>query len=485
MTQPRRIVLLTLLAAVLLCAPTLAQSVNVVGGVSPRGAWYTIAVPATWNGGLVFYNHGFSLTPETGPPDLGPLQELQILEGYAIAASGYSQVGWAVFKSDDDLEELYDIFVGNFGTPAQVFVYGPSLGGAVTARAIEQAQIGNVVGALPFCGAVGGSRNWDAGVDVRLLYDAICGNVPGAAIPGGANGLPFPPMLTPTDTITAINICMGQDLPQRTPAQQARLDRFLAVTQIPQSFISTSLGFFATFGMADLVYDPEKMGGAIGTGNRNVDYGNALINATIPRVGARPAARQRLRKNYTPTGRVGNVKIVSIHTDKDGLILLENESMYASVVPRSRLTVGVVQEAVPTHCGFTSAELVAAWEALRGWVAGDPQPSPYTLAVLCGAFEPVFGGPCRYNPFYPLPDPDVRFRPRNPASAQRASQVKASAAPGSAAPQAPPAAPEQLAPAARVEPTPTAPTRTLDRTFGIDQLPVGKTLPRSLNRRED
>ena len=349
MPQIRRIAILTLLAAVLLCGPSFAQ--NVIAGATPGGAYYTIAAPSDWTpaDGLVIYNHGFSLTPGTPGPDLGALAPLQIAEGYAVAASSYRQTGWAVFDTNEDLEELYDVFVANFGAPSHVFLFGASLGGIVTARAIEQADIGNVVGALPICGAMAGSRNWDAGLDVRLIYDALCQGVPGANVPGGAKGLPFGSTLTVNDVVVKTNICFGHDLPAtaRTEGQQARLDKFLAVAQIPQSFINTSLGFFTMFAQADLVHNPEKLGGKIGAGNANVDYGDAMINADIQRVTPRPDKRQLLRDNYTPTGDVGNVKIVSIHTDKDGLVILENESEYASVVPPGNLTVASCRKLLP------------------------------------------------------------------------------------------------------------------------------------------
>jgi hypothetical protein len=209
--------------------------------------------------------------------------------------------------------------------------------------------------------------------------------------------------------------------------------------------------------MADLVFDPNKLGGRIGTGNRNVDYGNAAVNAGIQRVGASQAQRRLLRTNYTPSGNVGDVKIVSIHTDKDGLALVENESEYASKVPPGNLTVGIVQEAVPTHCGFTTSELIAAWETLRGWVAGDPQPSPLVLQVMCLALEPTFGGPCRFNPFFQVPDMDGRIRPRNPGNKVRAQTVKNTAAP-SPAPAAAQAAPAAEAAAPSVGPETAAPT---------------------------
>src|SRR5919201_3731643 len=118
----------------------------------------------------------------------------------------------------------------------------------------------------------------------------------------------------------------------RTPAQQARLDQLLAVTQLPESFLLIDM-FFATFGLSDLVHSQGKLNGKIGTGNAGVSYGDADIDALIQRVTPNPGAANRLEKHYTPTGSVGAAKIVSLHTDKDGLVVVENEneSAYAAV----------------------------------------------------------------------------------------------------------------------------------------------------------
>jgi hypothetical protein len=443
-------------------------------------------VPDQWNGGLVIWNHGYTLTPGAPAPDLGPLYLLQLAEGYAVAASSYQDVGWAIGTTNQDLQELVAAFSANFGQPAYILMYGASLGGLVTVRAVEEAGLGVVLGAMPFCGALAGSRNWDAGLDVRLIYDAICQNVPGAAIPGGAQGLPAGSTLTVNDTVLAINACFGHDLPPgvRTAAQQRRLTRFKRVTQIPQEFINTSLGFFATFGMADLVHN--KLGGSIGTGNRNVNYGSSVVNAAIQRVGASAAQRAALKKDYRPTGNVGNTKIVSLHTDKDGLILYENESEYAKMAPPENLTTAIVVEEVPSHCGFSTAELVAGWEAMRGWIAGDPQPTAFALAALCLALEPTFGGPCRIDPFHQIPDMDGRVRPRRPATAVSANSAISSMAPSSPsvapAPEAAPAAPES-APPPQVQTAPSRSPRT-SAAGGFSETAEVDLRERKLERRE-
>lgn len=416
-SSSRRVLLLGFIALAFLPFAAVAQTMY--EGQTESGAYYRIAVPDGWTpaGGLVIWNHGFDLDlPEPGP-DLGPLVDIQLAEGYAVAASSYSLNGWALFQTLDDNQQLYEAFVDEVGVPDQVIVSGGSLGGIVTAQAIEGGGVGNVVGALPICGAVAGSRVWNGAFDLRLLYDQICGEVPGGAIPGGANGLPFPlpDGLDENALGFAINTCTGILLPPaaRTADQQERLDTLLEVSGLPENFILTDMGF-ATFGLADLIYDPRKMAGANPFNNSNVDYGDDAINEGIERVSGDAEALDRFLEYYTPTGDVGDTKIVSIHTSGDGLVIVENQSEYASVVPRRNLTVGVVEEDVPTHCGFTVAETVAAWESLRGWIAGLPQPTVADLQGACDALVAggLATGPCRYAPGFEVEDMDDRVRLR-------------------------------------------------------------------------
>ncbi|MEM7356525.1 MAG: hypothetical protein AAF657_37260 [Acidobacteriota bacterium] len=399
----------------MILVPALAVAQTELTGQTSGGAYYKITVPEGWTpaAGLVIWNHGFSLSP-IGPvedDDLGPLAALQLAQGYAVAASSYSLTGWAVFETHLDNRDMYQAFEAAFDRPDQVLVYGASLGGIVTARDIEENLIPNVVGAMPICGAVGGSRIWNGGIDLRLLYDYLCENVPAAAIPGGVAGL-TDPTFTENDLGVALNACFG--LPGTPDADQAaRLGQFLAVTGLPVEFIGTDMGF-STFGLADLVFDPRKLAGSQAFDNSGVDYGNAAVNEGIARVQADPAARQRMVDNYTPTGKVGDVKIVSIHTDKDGLVIVENQSEYAAVVPPGNLTVGILVEDTPSHCEFTEAETVAAWENLRGWVAGAPQPNVQNLQDTCDALVGggLAAGPCRYDPAFVVPDLDDRVRQR-------------------------------------------------------------------------
>lgn len=409
------LLLLLALPAVALAGEPVEQS-----GQTASGAYYKFRVPADWNpaSGLVIWNHGYSFNPIGPVTDLGPLADLQFSEGYAVAASSYSLSQWAVFNTQTDIEQMVQVFHQEIGVPAFVLVYGASLGGLVTVQTVEQADIGNVIGAMPICGALAGSRAWDGAIDARLIYDVVCGEVPGAAIPGGATGLNFPPdpNFNQVALGIAINQCFGIPLPpaQRTADQNARLARYLGITGIPENFVTTIMGF-STFGLADLIYHPAKLNGAThAVDNSTVDYGDDTINEEILRVTGVPAQRELLYDNYTPSGHVGATKLVSLHTNKDGLVLLEHETDYASKVPAGRFSLGIVKEDVATHCGFTAAELVAGWESLRIWLGGGAQPTAASMQALCQNVELAGAapGPCRIDPTLTLPPVSGRIRDR-------------------------------------------------------------------------
>ena len=404
---------ISMLAAVGFALPAAADT-TITG--EKKGAFFKITVPTGWNGNLVIYNHGYDFDFDASP-SLGPIAPLWLSQGYAVAASGHSMSGWVLFNSKRDTERMVDVFTAEFGAPADVYVAGFSLGGIVTAQLVEKLQGVNIVGAYPLCGALAGSRLWDGGIDLRLIYDEICGGV--APIPGSATGLPSPghPSFPWSQFATALstNACMGVPFGGAgDPVNEAiRRAQFAAVTQLPESAISGDVQF-AVHGVSNVVHEPAKLDGENGMSNIGVTYPDAGINASIQRVTPDNQARKRLQRYFTPKGDVGATKIVSIHTDGDGLIIVENESEYQSVVPASNLTVGIVNEAGNTHCGFTEAEITGGWLALEGWVAGLPQPSASDLQDTClfAQFVLGAGGPCRIDPGFVIPDMDGRIPPR-------------------------------------------------------------------------
>ena len=414
MTRLRLAISLTALVLGVAALPAAAQTV--LEGTTAGGAFYRIAVPDGWEpgDGLVIWNHGFSLSPPDADVDLGPLVDIQLAQGWAVAASSYRLAGWAVFKTNKDLKALVAAFKSRVGSPGPIILTGASLGGAVTVAAIEKAKLGNVVGAYTLCGAVAGSRNWDGALDLRLVYDFVCRDVPEGQIPGGRTGLEKNSQLTEAAVEDAVNACTGWNRPRarRSREQRQNLERLVELSGLPEVFLQTDM-WYVTFGMADLVHDRGKLRGKIGIGNENVDYGDPEINAGIERVEPKKRAARKLARSFTPKGKVGDVKIVNIHTDKDGLVIVENQSEYASVVPEENLTIGVVVESQPSHCAFSPPEVVAGWEAVTSWSGGGPQPSAASLQTSCEAFAALLPGPCRFDPDFEIPDMDGRVRPRD------------------------------------------------------------------------
>ena len=416
----RLVGMMALLVAFVGAVATRSYGDTVLEGTTDGGAFFKIVVPTTWNGDLVIWNHGFSLSPVGPVSDLGPLSALQLLEGYAVAASSYQQIGWALFHTKNDLQNMVGVFKANFGTPNRVLINGASLGGIVSDQADEKAHLGNVVGAYPICGVHGGSINWNGAIDLRLLYDLICSNTPAAAIPGGATGLPAPGFpgfpFSNTQLAIAVNACTGVLVPPafRTPQQSLNLSQLLSLTQLPQNFLLTDMGF-ALFGMSNLIFDPAKLDGGQGVGNATVNYDDGgPVDQNITRVATNPGAENRLNKNYIADGSIGSAKVVSLHTDKDGLVIVENENFYASVVSPSNLTTAIAVETTPTHCGFTAAETVAGWESLRAWVGGGPQPTAQDVQNTCQFLvtNSLATGPCRIDPNFVIPPLSNRIRPR-------------------------------------------------------------------------
>ncbi len=405
----------SLLAAVGFALPAAADT-TITG--EKKGAFFIITVPTVWNGDLVIYSHGYDFD-FLGPlefKDLGPLAPLQLSQGYAVAATGHSMSGWTLFNSKKDTERMVDVFSAEFGAPTDVYVHGFSLGGIVSAQLVEKLQGVNIVGAYPLCGALAGSRLWDGGIDLRLIYEVICGGV--APMPGPATGLPSPGHpghpFSQFDTLLSVNACMGIPFGGigDPVGEFTRLVQFATVTQIPFVGIPGDM-VFATHGVSNVVHEPAKLDGENGMSNIGVVYPDAGVNAAIQRVTPVNKARKRLQRNFTPKGDVGATKIVSLHTDGDPLIIVENESEYQGVVPASNLTVGIVNEAGNTHCGFTDAEVIGGWLALTGWVAGLPQPTATDLQGACllaqgGGAD----GPCRIDPSFVIPDMDGRIPPR-------------------------------------------------------------------------
>lgn len=390
-------------------------------GMTPSGAVYTIAVPDTWQAGdgLVVYQHDLRFEADTDP-DLGPLLELQLAQGYAVAASGYSQSGWALFAAQRDNRELIERFRAEIGEPGRILTYGTAMGGLIALQMAEDPALA-VTGTLALCPIASGHRAWDSSLDLRVLYDAICGDVAGGALPSASD---HPWLVRPEDisaagleaVVRSVDSCTGLRQPawRREPAQQERLDLLKAVAGIgDDGLLLLNLGY-ATLGLSDLVHDHAKLGGRIGLGNARVDYGDETLNASVRRVEADPFAALAFRLGSGLRGD-GRARIVSLHASRDERVPPQQQSWLRQRVPPHQLTSALVSETSPGHCHLHPAEVQAAWDGLHAWIDGAAQPDAVELQSRCLALDDAgqAQGPCRIDPNLEPGPLDEVIRARN------------------------------------------------------------------------
>ena len=417
-----------------LMAAASAHAQRVLTGTTPGGAYYRISVPDNWKAGdpLILFQHGLTFEPPGPNPDLGPLESLQLKEGYAIAASSYRQRSWALFTAPDDNAELLAVFRQQVGNPGSIIPYGASLGGLVALKLAEDSRFAPVPGVYSACPPAAGSRVWDTAIDLRLAYDVVCsgaGDLPTgdepypwaynlSDIPDNLSDLQDEALLL--ETLLPLNQCTGVNLPSslRNDAMQRRLDQLKNLAHITDDHWFVVNAGYATYALSDLLRAPDKMNGQNPFSNIGVDYNDATLNANIRRIQADPFAQLYFRWASDFRGRIApQTKIISIQTSKDQLVIPANQSVLRATVPASQLTSALVNESSPSHCGFSLAEGVAGWEALRAWIASNHQPQVSDLENGCNAaIAQGASGPCRYDPSVVPPSFDSQVRPR-PADA--------------------------------------------------------------------
>ncbi|MGN6520575.1 MAG: hypothetical protein ACTHK2_14220 [Dokdonella sp.] len=404
---------------------------RVYSGEAPSGAWYKFEVPDGWRAGdtLVLYQHGFDLKAPADAPGLGPLRRIMLAEGYAVAATSYRERGWALFTAIEDNRELLQLFADTVGAPGEVIPYGGSMGGLITLQLAGTPGLPPMRGAYALCPAAAGARLWDSAIDLRLAYDVVCRDA--GSLPQGDEPLPWAVNLgdIPDDigdlsndesvlsALVAVNRCTGANLPPylRNDAMQRRLDELMAFAHITdEHFFVTNIGY-ATYVLADIVRAADKLGGRNPFTTAGVDYSSdPAVDAGIERLVADPAAALALHEASDFRGGTGEVKVISMHTSRDQLVVPGNQDFVRDNIDPDKRVIAIVYEDTPTHCGFSDAEGAAGWEALRAWIGGAPQPDVDELQRQCETLTAggMVEGPCRFDPDAEIVPFDAVVRPR-------------------------------------------------------------------------
>jgi dienelactone hydrolase len=382
------------------------------------GDGWRIEVPLNWNGGLLLWAHGYRGEEPELTVDDPPLRAYLVATGWAWAASSYRANGYAVEEGVEDTHELLAIFAEQTGrTPERVIFHGASMGGHVTAAAIERYPDA-YDGALPICGAMGDVALYDYFQDVNLVAQALAGV--DAGVPPGPGYL--------TETVPAIRASLGYpgDLNGRGYQFRAAVEQ-LSGGERP--------GFEASFdywgrtdGEPSETGQPflfEVYGGALtggrtdpraeaATGNAGRVYSYDTDPAQSPEEAELNAAVTRDEATGPPpfpviTGRLP-VPVLSLHTTGDLFVPFSMEQVYAAEAAANGAAGLLVQRAIRDvrHCGFNADEIVIAFDDLVHWIDTGERPEGDDVRDPAAVADRDFG--CAFTSPLPVAERSS-FRP--------------------------------------------------------------------------
>jgi hypothetical protein len=401
------------------CPDEVPAGTRCLSGRDSAGAFYLIAIPAQWNGILVLHAHG---GPTLGAPKLErSIEDLKrwavvVKAGYAWAGSSFHQGGVAVHAAAEDTERLRRIFVQQVAAPRLTILHGQSWGASVAAVAASMFTDDGAThrpydGVLLSSGVLaGGSKAYDFRLDLRVIYQVLCGNHPLPSEPPYplAIGLPAGAKLTSAELGQRVNACLGLDKPQaqRTPEQQRKVKTIVDVVKIPASSIQGHLSW-GTFHFHDVVQ--LRTGGRSPFGNAGVKHtgsdDDATLNAAVARYAADPQAVATFAADTDPDGRIP-VPVLSVHGIDDPTAFVEMEDSFRRTMENAGNADHLVQTftADNTHSYLSEAAYPTLLASLVEWVRGGPKPTPEQITQRCRQFEPAFGANCRFRPdFHPAP----------------------------------------------------------------------------------
>jgi hypothetical protein len=414
------------------CPKEVAEGTRCLAGRDSAGAFYLIAMPAQWNGVLVMHAHGGPTLGEPKPErSVEDLQRWAIVPkaGYAWAGSTFRQGGVVVRPAAEDTERLRRIFIQHVAQPRRTILHGQSWGASVAAKGAEMftAGTGQGAGAKPPYDAVlltsgvlaGGTRSYDFRLDLRVIYQHLCGNHPRADEPAYPlwRGLPDGSTLTSAQLSQRTRECLGLGLPaaQRTPEQARKLKTIVDVLRIPERSVQGHLNW-ATFHFKDIA--DRRTGGRNVFGNIGAVYtgsaDDAALNAAVQRYRADPQAVAEFGADTDPTGRIP-VPVLTVHGIDDPIAFVELDHSFGQTMQAAGRGDALVQTftADNEHSYLSDPVYPTLLAALLEWVERGNKPTPAAIAQRCETMKASFGDGCRFRPDYRPPPLEQRVAPRS------------------------------------------------------------------------
>ena len=413
-----------------------AASTHYTGTLADAATWVA-DVPASWNGTIILYSHGFGPLTAQDAPDATTQSDLLSL-GYALVGSSYSGPSWWALASAvrDQFASLAAVEKLT-GRPRRTIAWGESMGGLVSGEETQDAR-GRIDGTLTTCGLVAGALSLNnyqldgeyalnellaPGQQIQLVRYTTAGQASAAAaalatVAGDAQSsaqgrarvaLAAALLNEPTWFSGAAPPAPG-DYAAQEQQQDAELSNFVlpfivsARYQIElaaggNSSFTKGVDYARELRRSSFLPEVRALYRTAGL-NLDADLTTLTRNASIT---ADPGAIATLARTSMVSGRL-SVPELDIHTIDDQLVPVEQENWYRQRVTWAGSSPLFRQAFVDTtgHCNFQPAGYVAALRALEhrldtGRWGDVVQPDALNTAASAtglGAFVP-------YIPFNP------------------------------------------------------------------------------------
>lgn len=381
-----------------------------------QGSGYRIEVPKNWNGKLVMYAHGYAGTgADLTVKNPGIRRHLLDL-GYAWAASSYSKNYYDVRAGVEDTNALALAFTSiasangrALGAPSKIYIIGVSMGGHISAAAVDEENITTAKnkvrynGAVPMCGVLGDTELFDF-LGAYQVAAMKLANLPATTWPT-AHWETVGPLVQKAMFVT---------FPGVTTAEGAKLKQIvknLTGGERPMFDVGFSGRYtnvaWGTFG-GDGTITGILNTNAVSTNNfvfRMTDSPlpsatEAAFNQSIYRVQATPDANRRrtdgMRWVPKTNARIG-VPVVTLHTLGDMYVPFSMEQIYKRRADALGTSKWLVQRAVRgvAHCDFSINEQASAFDAMANWEQNNVKPAGDDVLTASVVANPAYG--CKFT----------------------------------------------------------------------------------------
>jgi hypothetical protein len=400
------------------------------------GAAYRVEVPANWNGKLVMYAHGYAGTGNALGVNNPSIRRYLVQNGYAWAASSYSKNYYDVRAGVEDTNalalEFTKIATANGRTltaPTRTYITGHSMGGHITGAAIDAEAASTAKnkvayhGAVPMCGVMGDTELFNTFAAMQVAAQAIAG-VPSY----------------PTDKFAEVQAMVTGALyttfPSKPTAAGQKYNTVLKnLTGGTRPMFDMGMAFGGSFPSAYGTFGSD--GTVTGILNKNVldtngiSYtidgdaaGTTALNASAIKLTAATDANRLRTDGLRWVPKVNGdfkIPVVSIHTLGDMFVPFNMEQVFQKRVAAKGNSGWLVQRAIRgvSHCDFTVAEQVNAFDAMIKWERDGVKPAGDDVVTAATVADANYG--CKHTVNTIGPDDGATTKALRPAVVAQAA----------------------------------------------------------------